>query len=88
MIGKRLMDRIWTKEDRLKQAEVAKNHKIWKHSTGPKTKHGKARSSQNALKHGFRSIQWRALKKVLKDHQRKLNKAVCLIKESKCKTPS
>ena len=45
----------WTKERKQSQAEKIKQWKPWKKSTGAKTKQGKAKSSQNALKHGFRS---------------------------------
>lgn len=62
------MDRIWTEEDRERQAEVLRREKIWEHSTGPKTLEGKAASSRNALKHGCRSKAFRGLKKAIKEH--------------------
>mgnify|MGYP006436710035 CR=1 FL=1 len=59
------MPRIWTDEEREKQAEVARRHRIWEHSTGPKSNGGKAASSQNALKHGLRSQQGKELEQLL-----------------------
>ncbi len=41
----------WTPERRAKQAAAVKIWAPWAHSTGPKTKAGKAKSSQNARKH-------------------------------------
>ena len=49
------MDRIWTEEDRQRQATVARKHRIWEKSTGPKTQEGKERIRENAVKHGMRS---------------------------------
>ena len=40
-----------------KQSKAIRKWKPWEQSTGAKTVKGKARSSQNALKHGFRSRQ-------------------------------
>lgn len=45
----------WTAESRKKQAEIARKHKPWTRSTGPKTDAGKAKSALNATKHGYRS---------------------------------
>jgi hypothetical protein len=47
--------RNWTEEQRQRQSQLIQKWKPWKSSTGAKTTEGKARSSQNALKHGFRS---------------------------------
>lgn len=60
------MDRIWTQEDRDRQAKAVKNWKPWQESTGPKTEGGKAVSCQNALKHGVYSKNFKALNKSLK----------------------
>ena len=42
----------WTKERRDFQAAVARKHRPWQQSTGPKTAAGKARASQNGIKSG------------------------------------
>lgn len=42
----------WTQERRAFQAAVARKHRPWEKSTGPKTPAGKARASQNAVKSG------------------------------------
>ena len=47
--------KTWTPERRARQAALIRRSKPWLHSTGPKTEAGKARASQNACKHGFRS---------------------------------
>jgi hypothetical protein len=58
-MNKRLPERThtkgWTPERRARQAARAREQKLWRNSTGPKTAAGKARSAQNALKHGQRS---------------------------------
>lgn len=38
----------WTPERRARQAEMIRQTRPWEHSTGPRTKEGKAISSQNA----------------------------------------
>ena len=47
--------RKWTPEERQAQSELIRQWKPWEQSTGARTAQGKARSSQNALKHGARS---------------------------------
>lgn len=59
------MARNWTPEERRKQAEAIRRWQPWKHSTGPKTPEGKAAMPTNALKHGFRSREFRELRAVL-----------------------
>ena len=43
--------RKWTEEEKAKQAELIKQWKPWRKSTGPKTEHGKQCSSQNSRKY-------------------------------------
>ena len=45
----------WSAERRARQAALIRTWAPWRRSTGPKTETGKARCSQNALKHGYRS---------------------------------
>ena len=55
----------WTAEKRDKQAEIIQKRKPWLKSTGAKTVEGKARSMQNAWKHGFFSADMREIKRLL-----------------------
>jgi len=48
------MPRIWTEQDRQRQADVIRRDQIWRASTGPKTQEGKDKSKMNAFKHGTR----------------------------------
>ncbi|MDJ0594494.1 MAG: hypothetical protein QNJ72_31715 [Pleurocapsa sp. MO_226.B13] len=50
--------------------------KPWNSSTGAKTPEGKARSSQNALKHGFRSAEAIANQKEVNQSFRQLEQAL------------
>ncbi len=51
----------WTPERRAAARERAFAHKPWEHSTGPKTKAGKARVAQNARKYPIYQAEIRAL---------------------------
>ncbi len=44
--------RRWTQSQKAKQRLLIQQWQPWKQSTGAKTQEGKARVSQNALKHG------------------------------------
>ncbi len=72
--------KAWTPEKRKRQADIMRERKAWKHSTGPKTNEGKAASAANAHKHGMRSavvaelvrclaIQAKSVDKFLKEIQ-------------------
>src|SRR5262245_23140666 len=53
--GTRPRRKGWSPERRARQAALIRGWQPWRRSTGPKTEAGKARSSTNARKHGFRS---------------------------------
>ncbi len=64
------MVRGWTLEQRSRQAELIHRWRPWEKSSGPKTASGKAKSSQNAFRHGGRSqktiIKNRELRNLMK----------------------
>jgi hypothetical protein len=51
----------WTPKRRAEQSARTKQQKPWLKATGPNTPEGKFAVSQNALKHGFRSAEFRLL---------------------------
>lgn len=63
------MPRIWTDEQRAAAAERIRTHKPWEKSTGPRTRAGKKRASQNAAKHGNDRHEIRHVRKALKAHR-------------------
>ena len=63
----------WTLERRQRQAELIRKWKPWEQSTGPKTKKGKRRVSQNAFKGGTRAML-RDLAKALRHQAEVLEK--------------
>ena len=65
--------RHWTPEERLKQSQLIQSWKPWDKSTGAKTIEGKAISSRNAYKGGFR-VSLRALSFILKEQQKSLER--------------
>ena len=60
------MSKGWSLERRARQAEVIKQWKPWKQSTGPKSVKGKARVAGNAWTGGHRA-QLRELTKMVND---------------------
>ena len=64
--------RHWTPEERLKQAELIRKWQPWKYSTGAKTLEGKARSSQNAYKHGMSKLQ-KEIKQILREQKKAIS---------------
>ena len=59
---------LWTPERRAAASLRARRQKPWLHSTGPKTKDGKARSCLNSWKHGLNSRSGRALRATLRGY--------------------
>jgi hypothetical protein len=59
----------WTPERRARAADAIRHWKPWERSTGPRTPDGKAKSSRNAWKGGFRA-QLRELQKLLNEEER------------------
>ena len=64
-----LKRRAWTESRRKTQAERAQKQQPWRHSTGPKTPEGKAKSAANAHKTGLHTAQIRKLRAVLRAHK-------------------
>ncbi len=53
--------RIWTIEERQKQAERIRSQKPWLKSTGPRTVRGRLASSRNATRHGGYSAEFKMI---------------------------
>ncbi|HNJ38771.1 MAG TPA: hypothetical protein PL071_12275 [Nitrosomonas sp.] len=63
----------WTAEERLRQSQLIKNWRPWEQSTGATTSQGKARSSQNAYKHGIGKLK-KEIRAVLKQQEQFLER--------------
>lgn len=81
------MGRIWTAEERLKQADRIRNQKPWLKSTGPRSRSGKRISSGNAYKDGHYTTEMKQILLYLRLQKRyiatlrllsKLGKVRCL----------
>lgn len=59
----------WSVERRARQAMLIRTWTPWKSSTGPQTRDGKARSSQNAVLHGAYSQEARRLAALLREYR-------------------
>lgn len=64
--NKRNRQKQWTPEKRRRQATLINDNKPWLKSTGTKTATGKAVSSKNNYKHGFRSADYREILRLLR----------------------
>lgn len=62
------MGKGWTPERRARQAAQIHRWKPWEQSTGPRTKGGRLRASQNAYKGGWR-LQLAKLRRLLRDQK-------------------
>ena len=60
------MGRVWTIEERQKQADRIRSQKPWLKSTGPRTTRGKIASSRNALRHGCYGTEFKMISLYLK----------------------
>ncbi len=60
------MPQTWTPERRAAQSERIRTLKPWLKSTGPRTKNGKKRASQNAVKHERRRAEMEKTIRLLK----------------------
>jgi hypothetical protein len=58
--------RGWPPKRRRKQAFRIRRQKPWRLSTGPKTAAGKKITSQNAMKHGYRSVHYHEVCRLLR----------------------
>ena len=64
--------RIWTLQERQRQAELIKQWQPWQHSTGARTLAGKAICTRNAYKGGARQ-QLKVINQLLRDARLLLN---------------
>ena len=68
----------WTPERKAKQAEMIRNWKPWKSSTGPKSEEGKEACRMNARKHGAFSADSKEASRLLRVYAALLNKVGAL----------
>lgn len=67
----------WTPERRARQAEAIRDWAPWKHSTGPRSTEGKAKSARNADR-GVAATQrsMRTISRVIAAYRRQLGKVI------------
>ncbi len=58
--------RGWPPERRKRQAHLARRHRPWRHSTGPRTIEGKQKSARNNLRHGLYTASGRAFRATMR----------------------
>lgn len=73
----------WSPERRSAHTEAMRRWKPWEKSTGPTSAAGKARSSQNAFKHGSYSALERELSRLLRENNRVLRRVNAFIRLEK-----
>ncbi len=64
-----IITRGWPPARRAQQALNCLKTKPWKHSTGPKTRRGKDKVKNNAIKHGVRSSEGIRFRKLLREQR-------------------
>lgn len=74
------MPRTWTPEQRAAAAERIRANKPWEKSTGPRSRKGKKKSSQNAVKHGLKRAETLRALKLFKVHREFLRLSQALIR--------
>lgn len=75
--------RGWPPARRKAQAERIRQQKPWTKSTGSKTDDGKKRAALNAIKKGFYTNVWRAVRMALRAHKDLVKKVNVMLNKTK-----